>query len=182
MKTKSKLNPGQTDMPTLIDKDACQLLDADHIAVKHLFVEYARLAMAAAASTLATSGTAGEARVDRAAIAMKICEELTVHAQIEEEIFYPALADALPDAQGLLAEARAEHQEAKDLIAQIQGLGAADTQMDALVAELNRAIEHHVKEERDTLFPKAKSAPNVDLDALGVQLRERQQELLAETA
>jgi iron-sulfur cluster repair protein YtfE (RIC family) len=108
---------------------------------------------------------------------MKICAELTVHAQIEEEIFYPALREALPDAADLLEEAEAEHQEAKDLIAQIQALGQADAEMDELVAQLNRAIEHHVKEERDELFPKAKAALNVDLEALGEQLRERQGEL-----
>ena len=157
-------------MPTIADKDACQLLDADHIAVKHLFVEYARLAAAPAAAREA----------DRKAIAMKICAELTVHAQIEEEIFYPALQEAVPDTAGLLKEAQAEHQQAKDLIAQIQGLGAADAAMDALVAKLNVAIEHHVKEERDELFPKAKAAPGLDLDALGAQLRDRQQELAGE--
>ncbi len=58
-------------------------------------------------------------------------------------------------------------------------MAGADTEMDALVAKLNRAIEHHVKEERDELFPKAK-ASSLDLVALGVQLRERQQELEAE--
>lgn len=159
-------------MPTLADKDACQLLDADHIAVKHLFVEYARLAMAPAAAQEA----------DRKAIAMKICAELTVHAQIEEEIFYPALQKAVPETKDLLEEAQAEHQQAKDLIAQIQGLRAADAVMDALVAKLNVAVEHHVKEERDELFPKAKAAAGLDLDALGAQLRERQQELEGEPA
>ena len=154
-------------MPTLADKDACQLLDADHIAVKHLFVEYARLAAAPDAGRQA----------DRKAIAMKICAELTVHAQIEEEIFYPALQKAVPETQGLLKEAKAEHQEAKDLIAQIQGLGAADAVMDTLVTRLNVAVEHHVKEERDELFPKAKAAAGLDLGALGEQLRKRQQEL-----
>ena len=158
-------------MPTLVDKDACQLLDADHIAVKHLFVEYARLAAAPAAAQEA----------DRKPIAMKICAELTVHAQIEEEIFYPALQKAVPDTQELLKEAQAEHQQAKDLIAQIQGLSTADAVMDALVAKLNVAVEHHVKEERDELFPKAKAAAELDLDALGAQLRERQQQLEGET-
>lgn len=157
-------------MPNLVKKDACQLLDADHIAVKHLFVEYARLAAAPAA---AASG-------DRKALAMKICAELTVHAQIEEEIFYPALKSAVPEAQDLLREAQAEHQKAKEMIAQLQRMGAADDAMDALVAQLNVAIEHHVKEERDELFPKAKAAPGLDLDALGEQLRERQQELESE--
>jgi iron-sulfur cluster repair protein YtfE (RIC family) len=171
-------------MPTFPDKNACDLLDADHIAVKHLFVEYARLATAATAGITPTAGKAStladDSGVDRRAIAMKICDELTIHAQIEEEIFYPAVQAAVPDAGDLLAEAKAEHQEAKDMIAQIQSMDAADTVMDTLVAKLNCAIEHHVKEERDELFPKAKAAPKLDLEALGLQLRERQETLQAE--
>ncbi|MDB5941031.1 MAG: hypothetical protein JWQ13_597 [Ramlibacter sp.] len=154
-------------MTTLVDKDACELLDADHIAVKHLFVEYARLAFAGGDSAAA----------QKLALAQSICGELTVHAQIEEEIFYPALREAIDEPQ-LLDEAEAEHQQAKELIAQIQQMPAADAAMDELVAQLNRAIEHHVKEERCELFPKARIA-EVDLDALGAQLKERQQELVA---
>jgi hemerythrin superfamily protein len=158
-------------MPTLIEKDACDLLDADHVAVKHLFVDYARLAFAAPAETAA----------ERLALAQKICGELTVHAQIEEEIFYPALRQAT-DAGALLDEAEAEHQEAKDLIARIEALGAADAAMDELVSQLARAIEHHVKEERCYLFPKARAAAALDLAALGAQLRERQLELEGQSA
>ncbi|MDQ6882511.1 MAG: hemerythrin domain-containing protein [Pseudomonadota bacterium] len=154
-------------MTTLVEKDACELLDADHIAVKHLFVEYARLAF----------GSGEAAAADKLALAQKICSELTVHAQIEEEIFYPALREVI-DEPDLLDEAQAEHQEAKAMIAQIQGMAQADATMDAIVAELNRAIEHHVKEERDELFTKARSA-DLDLDALGAQMQERQQELMA---
>ncbi|RYG11577.1 MAG: hemerythrin domain-containing protein [Burkholderiales bacterium] len=153
------------------DKDACELLDADHIAVKHLFVAYATLAIVPDAPATAAQ---------RTALAMKICDELTVHAQIEEEIFYPALREALPDAGDLVEEATAEHMEAKQLIADIRGIGEANPAMDTLVAELNVAIEHHVKEERDELFPKAKAAPDLDLQTLGEQLKNRQQELQAE--
>jgi iron-sulfur cluster repair protein YtfE (RIC family) len=153
------------DMTALADKDACDLLDADHIAVKHLFVEYARLAMADPNSA-----------AERQALAQQICSELTVHAQIEEEIFYPALRRAT-GANALLDEAEAEHQVAKALIARIQDMSQADAALDELVSQLARAIEHHVKEERDNLFPKARSNPAVDLDALGAQLKERQAEL-----
>jgi iron-sulfur cluster repair protein YtfE (RIC family) len=157
------------------NKDACELLDADHIAVKHLFVAYARLAM------LAASPQAAPASDDRLALAMKICDELTVHAQIEEEIFYPALQEAVPETADQVEEAQAEHQQGKEMIAQIRALGAADETMDDLVAQLNRAIEHHVKEERDEMFPKARAA-GLDLVALGAQLRQRQQVLEGETA
>lgn len=159
-------------MTPAAQKNACEVLDADHIAVKHLFVEYARLATA-------PDKAAGER--DRAALALKICDELTVHAQIEEEIFYPALREASPDAAALLDEAQAEHQEARQMIAQLKAMGRADPAMDERVAELNRAIEHHVKEERDELFPRARSS-GLDLDALGDRLRERQRELQGEPA
>jgi hemerythrin superfamily protein len=156
-------------MPIIANKDACELLDADHIAVKHLFVEFARLAVTAAQDSAA----------ERAQLAMRICEELTVHAQIEEEIFYPALRKAAPEASVLLDEAQSEHQEAKELIAQIQSLGTASPDMDDLVSKLASAVEHHVKEERDELFPKARTAKKLDLAALGEQLRGRQQALEA---
>ncbi|MEJ6023946.1 hemerythrin domain-containing protein [Ramlibacter sp. PS4R-6] len=152
------------------DKDACELLDADHIAVKHLFVEYARLAVAM------PDESAGE----RTQLAMRICDELTVHAQIEEDIFYPALREAAPETRAQLDEARQEHQEAKQMIASIRALGSAGPQMDELVSQLACAIEHHVKEERDELFPKAKA--RMDLGEVGDRLRERQQALQAATA
>jgi len=154
-------------MPNPDDQDACELLDADHIAVKHLFVQYARMA---------TAGLQGAG--DRHAVAMKICEELTTHAQIEEQVFYPALERALPDVRDVLAEARAEHQQVKDIIGQLRSMGQADEQMDRLVAELAWAVEHHVKEERDELFPKVRAEPALDLQELAARLRERQQGLL----
>jgi iron-sulfur cluster repair protein YtfE (RIC family) len=173
---KRKTTPAQefNTMPfPAADKDACELLDADHLAVKHLFVEYARLAMAANQ----------ESAAERGALAAKICAELTVHAQIEEEIFYPALEAARADAVSLLQEAREEHQEAKALVARIQALGGtADATMDDLVAVLARAVEHHVKEERDELFPKAKATPGLDLVALAAQMKERQEALQASGA
>ena len=152
-------------MTELANKNACELLDADHLAVKHLFVEYARLA------TPQDPGTAA----DRKALAGRICAELTVHAQIEEEIFYPALAPALGKDRDLLDEAKAEHDQARQLIARIEGLKEANDEMDALVVSLNQAVDHHVKEERDELFPKARAS--LDLAALGQQLRKRQSEL-----
>lgn len=151
------------------NKDACDLLDADHVAVKHLFVEYARLAVADPA--------AGE----RQAIARRICSELTVHAQIEEEIFYPAVRQAT-GASDLLDHAKDEHQQAKDLVAQIEGLAQAGEEMDQLVARLAQVIEHHVKEEREKIFSKARSAPGLDLQALAGQLQARQEELQGQAA
>jgi hemerythrin superfamily protein len=159
-------------MTRMAEKNALDLLDADHIAVKHLFVEYARLAFAAPQPSAS----------DRRDLAVRICQELTVHAQIEEEVFYPAVRQAVPDAAALLDEAQDEHQKVKDLVARIKGLDRAGPQMDDLVAQLARLVEDHVKEERDELFPKAKTGKALDLAELGVQLRERQQALQSETA
>jgi hypothetical protein len=165
------------------EENACEMLDADHLAVKHLLVEYARLAYAAAAPAGTYTGPPPDDDVDddidnRATIATTICDELTVHTQIEEEIFYPALRQVLPDVADLLNEAEQEHAQAKALIAQIRQLSTADPTMDQLVAELARAIEDHVKEERDELFPKARSAPDLDLADLGARLKQRQQALM----
>jgi hemerythrin superfamily protein len=154
-------------MTRMAEKNALDLLDADHIAVKHLFVEYARLAFAAPQPSAS----------DRRDLAVRICQELTVHAQIEEEVFYPAMRNAVPDAASLLDEAQAEHQEVKDMVARIQGMDKAGPKMDDVVSKLASLVEHHVKEERDELFPKARTSKAIDLVDLGAQLRERQQAL-----
>lgn len=153
-------------MATRAEKDACDLLDADHRAVKKMFKEYEEL-------TGSRARSAAQKKMD---LAHQICQELTVHAQIEEEIFYPALREVI-DVPELLDEAQAEHQQAKELIAQIEAMADGDAAMDDLVSQLARAVENHVKEERDLLFPKARAAADLDLDELGARMKERQQEL-----
>jgi hemerythrin superfamily protein len=159
----------ENKMATRGEKDACDLLDADHRAVKKMFKEYEEL-------TKSRARTAGQKKMD---LARQICHELTVHAQIEEEIFYPALRAAIKDTD-LLNEAEVEHQTAKDLIAQIEGMGEADEMFDAKVTVLGEYIDHHVKEERNEMFPKARSARRLDLVALRDQLEARKAELMGE--
>ena len=156
-------------MATRAEKDACDLLDADHKAVKKMFKEYEELA----------GSRARNAAQMKKELAMQICQELTVHAQIEEEIFYPALREVLKDTD-LLDEAAVEHQSAKDLIAQIQGAGDADEMFDAKVKVLGEYIDHHVKEERGEIFPKARSARKLDLMGMREQLETRKEELMSE--
>jgi hemerythrin superfamily protein len=158
-------------MATRSEKDACDLLDADHKAVKKLFKAYEELMKS-------RGRTVAQKKMD---LAHQICNELTVHAQIEEEIFYPALRAALKDTD-MLAEAEVEHASAKDLIAQIEGASAADEMFDAKVTVLGEYIDHHVKEERNEMFPKARSARKLDLIALRDQLQARKEELLGEPA
>jgi hemerythrin superfamily protein len=102
-----------------------------------------------------------------------------VHAQIEEEIFYPALREVLKETD-LLNEATVEHQGVKDLVAQIQGMAKADEMFDAKVKVLGEYVDHHVKEEKGDIFPKARAARKLDLVGLREQLEMRKEELMSQ--
>ena len=157
-------------MPTTrTEKDACDLLDADHKAVKKLFNAYDELAGSKARG-------AAQKRLD---IAREICKELKVHTQIEEEILYPALREAFKETD-IVAEAEVEHAGAKDLIAQLDALQEADEMFDAKVKVLGEYIDHHVKEERNEMFPKARANRKLDLVAMRDDLAARKEDLLAE--
>ena len=158
-------------MPTTKTKatagnDAIALLTADHKAVKALFKEFEEL-----------SGE-DDADEQKAALVEKICDELTVHAQIEEEIFYPAVREAISD-DDLMDEADVEHESAKDLIAQLESMTPGDDHYDAKVTVLGEYIDHHVKEEENEMFTKARKA-DIDSAALGEELAARKAELKAE--
>ena len=143
--------------------DAIKLLTTDHAEVKAMFKAYQDL-------------VAAEAEEDeRLALATQICDSLTVHATVEEEIFYPAAREELEE-QDLLDEAEVEHASAKDLIAQIQSMEPSEALYDAKVKVLGEYIEHHVKEEEGELFPKVRKS-EVDLKALGEEMHARKQEL-----
>jgi hemerythrin-like domain-containing protein len=157
-------------MPTTrAAKDACDLLDADHKAVRKMFKEYEEL-------TESRGRGAAQKKKD---LAQQICHELTMHARIEEEIFYPAVRDAIKE-KDLIAEAAVEHQTAKDLIAQIEGMGEPDEMLDAKVKVLGEYVEHHIKEEKNEIFPKARAARKLDLVAMREQLDMRKEELMSE--
>ncbi len=150
-------------------KDACDLLDADHRAVKKMFKEYEEL----------TGSRARSAAQKKLELAHRICQELTVHAQIEEEIFYPAVRAAIKDTD-LLDEAEVEHQTVRNLVAQIQRATEADDMVDAKVKVLGEYVDHHVKEERAEIFARARSARKLDLVTLRETLEQRKEELMAE--
>jgi hemerythrin-like domain-containing protein len=157
-------------MPTTRSgKDACDLLDADHRAVKKMFKEY---------EELSGSKARGVAQ-KKMELAQQICQELTVHTQIEEEIFYPAVREAIKD-KDLIAEANVEHQSAKELISQIRGMMEPDEMFDAKVKVLGEYIDHHVKEEKNEIFPKARAARKLDLVAMRDELETRKEELMSE--
>jgi hemerythrin superfamily protein len=146
--------------------DATKLLSADHKEVKKLFKEYDKLAKGEASDE------------EKQALAEEICTMLTVHATVEEELFYPAAREAM-DEQDLLDEAEVEHASAKDLIAQIRGMSPSDELYDAKVKVLGEYIDHHVQEEEKELFPKVRKA-DLDLKELGASLEARKQELMSQ--
>lgn len=143
-------------------QEATALLRADHKLVSLLFEQY----------------ESARSSTKKKAIVSQICTELTVHAQIEEEIFYPQVKAALKDKE-LIPEATVEHATLKELIAQIEDGEPDDEMYDAKVKVLSEYVKHHVKEEQNEIFPKAK-ASKLDMHALGEQLMQRKEELLAQ--
>lgn len=129
--------------------NAVTLLTADHRKVEQLFEQY--------------NDTSD---FD---VAQQICQEITLHAEVEEAIVYPVLARIDRD---LEQEAEDEHAEAKRLIAEIQQVGDSDATPD-LVATLQAAIEHHVSEEESQAFPKLEEQAGDQLDDMGRQIEER---------
>lgn len=146
-------------------QDAIELLDGDHRAVKALFDEFAQV----------SAHQGGATR--RRALAEQICMELTIHMRLEEEVFYPPVREAIRD-DDLLDEGEVEHAGAKDLIGQILSMKPQDDLYDAKVTVLGEYIEHHVRQEREEMFPKLRKS-GIDLALLGGQLRLRKQELQA---
>ncbi|MHB8948667.1 MAG: hemerythrin domain-containing protein [Rhodoferax sp.] len=145
-------------------KDAIALLKADHSAVSDLFAEYEKT----------------RSNPKKKALVAEICMALSVHAQIEEEIFYPAVKTALKD-KLLVPEATVEHTTVKDLIAQLVGVEPDGEMYDAKVKVLSEYVKHHVKEEQTEMFPKAKTS-SLDMVELGARMAARKTELMAQAA
>jgi len=154
----------KTTSPLPPPKDAIALLKADHEAVSQLFAEY--------------EGTRSVA--NKKALVAKICTALSVHVQIEEDIFYPAVKAALKD-KLLVPEAMVEHAGVKGLIAQLEVAEPDAEVFDAKVKVLSEYVKHHVKEEQSEMFPQAK-ATSLDMVELGARMATRRNELLADAS
>jgi len=142
-------------------QDAISLLKADHRQVETWFEQF--------------DSTRSDERKQK--LAAQICQALTIHTTIEEEIFYPAFLEATEE-EDIHHEAEVEHDGAKKLIAEIEASGPEDDYFDAKVTVLSEMIKHHVKEEeqRGGMFAKAREA-DMDLKELGERLAARKQEL-----
>ena len=147
-------------------QDAMKLLKTDHEEVAKMFEEYERVK--------------DRDESKKTDLIDRICTALSAHAQIEEEIFYPAARNALEeDGEELLDEAEVEHGSIKSLIAQLEIMSPDDELCDATVKVLSEYVDHHVKEEEGELFPKLKKT-DLDLDGLGEELAEHKAQLPAE--
>jgi hemerythrin superfamily protein len=146
---------------TVAATDAVALLRADHKRVSALYAAY--------------ETTRSTAR--KKALVATICQELSIHAQVEEEIFYPAVKAALKDKE-LVPEATVEHATLKELIAQVKDKEPDGELFDAKIKVMSEYTKHHVKEEQNEMFPKAQKT-KLDMQELGARIAARKEELLA---
>jgi len=138
-------------------KDAIALLKADHAEVKKAFKAFEKMK--------SKDGQQAQALI------AKVCAAITLHAAVEEEIFYPAVREAI-DEDDLMNEAAVEHASAKQLIAQIGKMSASDPMRAASFTVLGEYVQHHADEEESEMFPAARKA-KVDLKALGAEIAQR---------
>jgi hemerythrin superfamily protein len=151
---------------TLFYEDAVDLLDADHKLAQKQFLDY---------QALCDDGAPGTTRRQ---LALKICQDLSVHMQIEEEIFYPRVQEAIED-DAILEDARREHDQAKETIARIRRMDSTDAGFDAAVNQLAAAIMDHVMDEREQIFLKGRYS-TANLRAMVPELYARKKELQGE--
>jgi len=153
-------------MPKTRSKNASaiDMLKEDHAKVKKAFKEF---------ENMDRSDTEACRQVVKT-----VCEDLKVHTTLEEEIFYPAVRAAIED-EDIMNEAAVEHETAKMLIEQLENTGPDDPQYFATFTVLGEYVMHHVKEEEGEMFPQAKKA-ELDLDALGEQMKARKEELVGQ--
>lgn len=142
-------------------RDALQMLADDHRTVEDLFEKYETARSASA----------------RQKIVRQICQELTIHALIEEQVFYPAVRGAVEDS--LMDEAQVEHDSAKALIASLEQSQPDDPFYEAKVSVLKEQVEHHVCEEerqRGSMFAQVRRA-ELDLVAIGAEMAQLKRQL-----
>jgi hemerythrin superfamily protein len=148
--------------PSMTYENAIAMLKADHRKVESLFKEF--------------EGADDAATQER--LAREIVQELAVHAELEEQVFYPAVQAALgEEASDLVMEAVIEHGSLKMLIGQIEDTEPGDELFKPSVKVLKEYVQHHVKEEENQMMPKASRA-GVDLEALGEEMAALKLQLL----
>ncbi len=145
--------------------NAIDLLERQHRDVEDLFEEF---------------DEAGEgAKKTRERLCREISDQLAVHAEIEEKLFYPESKQ--PDTEDLLRESVEEHLSVKRLLAEIMDGGIDDPQFEARMNVVEEQMTHHVEEEEQELFPKVrKSCSKEELEDLGDRMNDLAQKLIEE--
>ena len=161
-KTTARKTPARGASPARsAGPDAIALLRAEHKRVAALYDQYENTRSAS----------------KKKALVATICQELSVHAQVEEEIFYPAVKAALKDKE-MVPEATVEHASLKELIAQVKDKEPDGEMFDAKIKVMSEYTRHHVKEEQNEMFPKAQKT-KLDMKELGARIAARKEELMA---
>ena len=143
---------------------AIEMLKEDHEKVKKAFKEFEKMDR--------------EDTETMQQLVATVCEDLKIHTTLEEEIFYPAVREAIED-EDIMNEAQVEHETAKMLIEQLENMQADDPNYHATFTVLGEYVRHHIEEEESEMFPQARKS-GLDLKALAAQLQERRQELIGE--
>lgn len=144
-------------------QDAIELLTQDHNKVKELLEKFEMLQ------------TEEDTENDKLDLVQHICADLTIHAKLEEEIFYPAAIEAIGQLD-IMDEAAVEHAAARELIEQLVPMAPEDEYFDAKVKVLGEMVKHHITEEEGKMFPRLKKT-SIDLASLGERMSQRKQEL-----
>jgi hemerythrin superfamily protein len=143
--------------------NAIELIKSDHRTVEHLYQRY--------------HDAQGQTQ-PKQAIIQEICHALSTHAQLEEEIFYPAVERTLgKEGVTLVREARKEHNEMKRTISQLQASAIASPECDRVFQDMMRGVQQHVQEEETEMLPQAQQQLGAEIDRLGMQMQQRKQEL-----
>ncbi len=139
--------------------DAITLLKADHKTVEGLFKRF--------------EGAGDRAHKTKRKIVDKIIEELSVHAAIEEQVFYPAVRERAGETEDMVLESLEEHHIVKWTLPELEKTDPADERFDAKVTVLIESVRHHVKEEEQDLFKRVRrGVSRSELQELGAQLEE----------
>ena len=144
-------------------KDAIAMLKADHQKVRELFQQY-------------------EATRDpstKREVAEQVFIELETHAQLEENVFYPAVNEETEDGPALVKESLEEHETVKNLIQELRGMAPETDAFKAKFQELMDNVEHHVEEEEAAMFPLAEQELEEDMKDLRDEMQELKKELMA---
>lgn len=150
-----------------VEEDAIAFLRADHDRIEDLFSTFDEIKY-------------GRADVDKKRLVGDLCREIRMHGTLEEELFYPAIRAEIAD-DDLMNEASVEHEGIRRLVNELECMEPADDMLNAKMHVLDTYVVHHVREEEENIFPRARES-ELDLAALAGRMSRRKTKLLQENA